>query len=404
MRVLFIHCRYKEAGGEDSVVEEEMKLLRDHNIAVSLLEFSNDGGTFGKLLQLPFNWKAYNRVKKAIAMYNPDVVHVHNLHFAGSASILVALNRSHIPYVMTLHNYRLLCPSAILYHRNKMFIDSLHEGFPWKAVFAGVYKNSRLLTFWLAISNQVHKWAGTYRQVPRFITLTPFARKLFLESKLGMTSTQVVVKPNFIYSDKPARVKRGNEFLFVGRLTEDKGIRSVLETFSHSGETIIIVGEGPLQAEVAKYSKQYPNIKYYGAISRKMVMELMRGCTALIFPSTWYEGMPMTIIEAFSQGCAVIASRLGAMQEMIVDQENGLHFEPNNATDLAAKLEQWQQLSDVTKQAYRLRARQKFEQLYSPDSNFQQLLTIYRDVMQQLGAENNITCIAAKVSPKNATV
>src|SRR3990170_1599351 len=163
MKVLVIHTRYKMKGGEDSVVFNEMELLRSNGVNVELLQFTNATGTVLKFVQLPFNFDSYRKTRKKVKEFRPDIVHIHNLHFGGSASIISALKKEKVPFVSTLHNYRLLCPSATLFKNGKIFLNSVKSNFPWGAVFDGVYQNSRFLTLWLGISMFLHQAAGTWK-------------------------------------------------------------------------------------------------------------------------------------------------------------------------------------------------------------------------------------------------
>lgn len=381
MKVLVIHTSYQYKGGEDTVVAEEIKLLQSAGVTVQLLEFNNHQNALWKLLTLPFNIQSYLKTKKTIAAFQPDIVHIHNLHFGGSPAVIYAIKRSKIPFVITLHNYRLLCPSGILFHNGKLFLDSLHQNFPWKAVQLGVYKNSKLITFWLGLSMYLHQKLGTWKNCNRFILLSEHARKLFLNSKLELTSNQLVVKPNFCSIPILQERKAGDYFLYVGRLSEEKGIMLLLSVFSSCGYQIKIAGDGPLKEEVINYSSMYPNIEFLGSLNKAEVFDLMQNCTALIFPSIWYEGMPLTIIEAFACGTPVISSKLGAMEAMIIVGYNGLHFESQNKNDFIKVLYTWYQLNEEQKQVYRINARKTYNANYTPELNLNQLLSIYNQII-----------------------
>ncbi|RYY05996.1 MAG: glycosyltransferase, partial [Sphingobacteriaceae bacterium] len=317
MKILVIHTSYKYRGGEDTVVAEEIKLLLQAGIQVELLEFNNDESSLIKLLQLPFNIQSYYTTKNKIASYKPDLVHIHNLHFGGSPSVIYAIKRSKVPFVITLHNFRLLCPSGILFYNGKLFLDSLKHSFPWKAVNLGVYKNSKLITFWLGLSMYIHQNLGTWKTCNKYIVLNEHARKLFLNSKLQLTEKQLIIKPNFSSVPTMQVQKREDHFLYVGRLSEEKGIMLLLSAFSAGTYKLKIAGDGPLKEDVISYASKYPNIEFLGSVNQAAILTLMQQCTALVFPSLWFEGMPLTIIEAFACGTPIIASKLGAMETMI---------------------------------------------------------------------------------------
>ncbi len=385
MKVLIIHTTYKYKGGEDTVVAEEMKLLKASGIDVQLLEFSNDGFTFLKVLQMPFNIASYFKTRKKLQAFKADVVHIHNFHFAASPSVIYAVKSKGVPLVFTLHNYRLLCPSATLFYNDKLFLESLKQKFPWKAISFGVYKNSKLLTLWLSVSMHLHKRIGTWQIASRFIVLTPHAEKVFLESDLKLPHDCITVKPNFSFAPRLTRNPATDYFLYVGRLSEEKGIMLLLKTFSASVHKIKIAGTGPLRDVVADYSVRFPNIEFMGAVNKDTVFTLLSNASALIFPSVWYEGMPLTIIEAFACGLPVIASRIGAMEYMISDCNNGLHFDAGNENDLLAKLDRWQSLSFDKKEVYRSRAWDTYTRYYSPQNNLRELVDVYKSVLRNVG-------------------
>ncbi len=381
MKVLVIHTIYQYKGGEDTVVAEEIKLLQSKGVEVMLLEFNNHKYAFLKLLELPFNFQSYFKTRRTIAAFQPDIVHIHNLHIGGSASVVYAIKRSKIPFVITLHNYRLLCPSGILFHQGKPFLDSINKKFSWKAVRLGVYKDSKLITFWLSLSMYIHNVLGTWKLINRYIVLSEHAKKLFLNSTLGLSGNQFVVKPNFCSVPELKEQQAENHFLYVGRLSEEKGVMLLLAVFSSCPYKIKIAGDGPLKEEVQSYSSKHLNIEFLGTVNKTQVFTLLQSCTALVFPSIWFEGMPLTIIEAFACGTPVISSKIGAMETMIVSGYNGLHFKVQSEEDLRKKLDEWNNLNQAQKKGYRLNASKTYQDYYTPQKNVNQLLGIYKQVI-----------------------
>lgn len=383
MKVLIIHCAYQFSGGEDTVVTEEKNLLQSNGIEVEMLKFSNEGNSLLKMLLNPFNIFSYAGTLKKIKSFQPDLVHIHNLHFAASASVIYAIRKSNIPFVTTLHNYRLLCPSGILFHKGKPFLDSVHRVFPIKAVMRGVYKNSRLITGWLGFSMAIHQLAGTWKKCNRYIVLSKYAKDVFQYSKLKLREGQVSVKPNFAAVTRPLAYVRPGPFLYIGRLSEEKGINLLLSTFSSNGQPLNIAGEGPLKNRVIDFAKAFHNIRFIGSLTREEVVTQLQLCTALVFPSIWYEGMPMTIIEAFGCGTPVIASRLGVMQDMVEENYNGLLFEPGDQFSFSAAIAQWNNLEEKEKLNYREQSRATYEAHYTPRKNAKLLLEIYESVLEE---------------------
>ena len=392
MRILIIHNHYQDPGGEDTVVAQEQQLL-DQTENVALLTFRNRKGWRGawQTLWSPWNSWAGRRVKRAINTFQPDIIHIHNLHYAiGPIAIRIAKKRG-VPVVMTLHNYRLICPSATLFYQGKLFTDSLHARFPWRAIRLGVHSHSRFKTFWLAWTTWFHKKLGTWQQVDRYITLTDFARQLFINSSLGIPAEKYVTKPNFVtlgkasdLSDSPesSNPERTASFLFIGRLTEEKGIHILLEAFTGTDLRLQLVGDGPLRNDVVAAAQTSPNITYLGALDRTAITPLLSSCSALIFPSIWYEGMPMTLLEAFATGTPVIASKLGAMPSMIQDGQNGWLFTPGDAPMLRKKLRQWLKTDLAYRQSVGAGAQRSYNQLYTAQRNGTQLTAIYRSALE----------------------
>jgi glycosyltransferase involved in cell wall biosynthesis len=381
MKVLFIHCRYKQAGGEDGVVTAEVELLKSKGIDVELLSFSNEGSTVLKLLQLPFNIGSYFRTKRFLKSFKPDVVHIHNVHFAASPSVLYAIKSQGIPIALTLHNFRLLCPSGTLFHDGKIYLKSLHSQFPWEAIKDGVYNHSKLLTFWLGFSTWFNRKIGTWDLFDRYIFLTGHARSIFEKSSMPLDPKKIVIKPNFVPDPGPGTEARNKNFLFVGRLSEEKGIHVLLEAFKNSRHTIKIIGGGPMKDKVEAAAKDHPNIVYLGFQQKNFITNELKKCTALIFSSVWYENLPLTIIEAFSTATPVIASNIGAPSILIQNEYNGLHFKESDAQDLGRKLDEWDSLSEEERARYRKHARDTYELYYNPEKNFNQLMAIYQSMI-----------------------
>ena len=382
MKVLLIHTSYKFKGGEDDVVFNELELLRLNGVTADLFQFSNKKNTFFKFLQLPFNVSSYIKTRKKLRSFKPDIVHVHNLHFGGSPAVIAALKKEKVPFVLTLHNYRLLCPSATLFNKGEIFLHSVKKQFSWKAIYEGVFHQSKLLTFWVSVSIKFHHWMGTWDAGSRYIVLSKHSDSIFRNSILKLASDRIIIKPNFCYAPKLSVFRQGNYYLYVGRLTEEKGIMLLLNTFASLKLPLKIVGSGPLEEEVEAWCLRFSNIEYQGFRKREDVLNLLMDCNALVFPSLCFETFGMVIIEAFSTGTTVIASRRGSMLNTITDKFNGLHFEPGNKADLIEKINTWEYLKEEEKEVYRKNARLTYEQ-YSPEKNAKQLISIYTAVLEE---------------------
>ncbi len=357
----------------------EHSMLRDTE-EVDTLTFQNHSGLRGGLqfaLSI-YNIFAGRRIRRKIRSFKPDVIHLHNWHFSvGPIAIRIARQQG-IPLFMTVHNYRLLCPSATLLSNGELFMDSVTASFPWKAVRKGIYRNSIPETFWLSFIIWFHKKIGTWKMVSKYIVLTDFAKDLFQNSSFGIPAAKFVAKPNFLPSKSLIRSKRETHFLFIGRLSEEKGIRTLLAAFENLAYELRIAGDGPLANEVLQACKKNANITFLGNLDKEGVERAMQNCTALVFPSIWYEGMPMTLLEAFASGTPVIGSRLGAIASLVKDGCNGLHFGAGNREELMDKLKTWQELGAKEQERYRNNAYDTYSTYYTPEKNKKLLLDIYK--------------------------
>ena len=388
MNILIIHNKYKISGGEESVVLNEEHLLKNHGQRVKIVYFNNAeiSGVFQKIkvaTGILYCNTSKKSLKTEIKNFSPDVIHVHNIFPKISPSIFFLANKLNIPIVQTIHNYRMICPSATLLFNGRVFEKSLDQSFAWSAIKHKVYRNSYLQTFILAFHNFFHNLIDTWKsKVSGFIFLTDFAKRKFIDSKLLLDENKLFIKPNFV-EDKGFNYEREKHFLFVGRLSEEKGIDVLLESFSNTEHIIRIIGTGPIESRVVKAAFVNPNIVYLGKQPSKRVIEEMKVCRALIFPSVRYEGMPMTILEAYSTGCPVIASNLGAMADLIVDGYNGLHFKVGDRLDLLEKL-------DGLTDKMSLNARKSYLEQFTPEQNYKVLMSIYKRVIDEKIADNKI--------------
>lgn len=385
MKILLIHTHYQLHGGEDAVVKQEIELLKHHH-TVEVLWFQNQAGLKGALQFLCSIWNigSATTVRKKIQEFKPDVVHVHNWHFAMGPLVFREISRLGIPIVHTVHNYRLLCPSAILLYNGQLFTDSLNQAFPWKAILNKVYRSSIAQTFWLSFVVWFHKRIGTWKKIDSYVCLTPFAVDLFQQSNFGIPKNQFTVKPNFTAISKELQtVDREKHFLFIGRLSEEKGLTVLLDAFKDSLFVLKIAGDGPLKKLVLNTTRQSSNIIYLGNLTNEKVTEELQKTQALIFPSVWYEGMPMTILEAFSTATPVIASNLGAMTSLISNKSNGFHFEPGNMNNLKEIVTKFDALSMSEKKLMGFTAFQNYKDIYSPELQLGYFDAIYSKVLKK---------------------
>ena len=386
MKIIMIHNTYQYQGGEDAVFKAESDLLLQEGHSVEQLVFDNKlirsaVDKFILAIKGIYNAKSARELEKLIVRFSPDIIHVHNFFPLASPSIFFIAKRYNIPTVVTLHNFRLVCPSATLYYRGKIYEENIHSLVPWHAIVKGVYRNSKLQTAGLALITSFHNVLGTWKnKVDKFIVLTEFAKRKFNDSVLRVDENQFEVKSNFVedygYGDRT----REDFFLIVGRLSEEKGIDVALKAFKFVNFRLLIIGDGPLKNDIINAAKSNPKIEYLGFQKKAAIVGYLKRCRALLFPSVCYEGFSMTILEAFSTGTPVIASNLGSMAEIVRDGENGLHFSPGDAENLATKIAL---LHDDLELAKRLsmNARKTYLGNYTPKLNYRKLIDIYSQLI-----------------------
>jgi len=381
MKVLFIHSRYLVAGGEEVVLKLESELLKcEHEVEV--LEFVNKYGFPGFFQFLISIWNPFAgyKLRKTIKRFKPDIIHIHNWHFACGPIVIRQAKYLNVPIVMTLHNFRLLCPSATLLKNGEIFTQSLKVEFPWYAIRKKVYRNSYFQTFWLSFIVWFHNKIGTWEMVEKYIVPSPHIIELFKQSVFKFPLERFIVKPNFVFPGNYSGVSRGKYFLYVGRLSVEKGLNVLLEAFGKINSELVIVGAGPLQAEVELAATKNSNIHFKGELQRADVFKLLQECTALIFPSIWYETFGLVIIEAFSVKTPVIASKIGASATLVESGYNGLHIRPGSAANLIEKLEEWIMLTEEEKRIKGENAEHTFKANFSPEQNAKLLTGIYLSV------------------------
>ena len=333
MKVLIVHNRYQQRGGEDAVVDAETRLLAANGIDVERLDADNDAieGLVPKIQvsasQFGIPTTALSEFCGVISSFQPDVVHVHNWFPTLSPSIFNICRRANVPVVHTLHNYRLLCAGATMFRDGHVCEDCVGTTLRLPGIVHSCYRNSFAGTA-VATAGMLTHWSiGTWRRsVDRFIALSQFARHKLIDG--GLPSNKIVVKPNFIDPDPGIGSGCGQYLLYAGRLTEEKGLRVLLECWMHGPDLPLlkIAGGGPLQDEVRQAAATLKNVEWLGCRSSEEVLDLMRNATALLCPSQWYEGMPRVVIESLAVGTPVIASCIGCYPEMIVDGDSGALF------------------------------------------------------------------------------
>lgn len=379
LRILVIHNRYQVRGGEDSVVAQEVDSLRRSGQRVETLFFDNAGIRTGwnrlrTAYEATYAQRAIATVVDAVRAFRPDVVHAHNIFPQISPGVHQAIRAEGVATVQTLHNFRVTCANGILMREGRPCEDCI-DGSPYQAVRHACYRGSRLGSLAVARMIDVHRRSGTWtHDVDRFIALTPFARTRFLAA--GLPGHRVRIKPNGLADPGFDMEAPRSGVLFVGRLVPEKGVATLAEAARACRIPITLIGEGPLEGRL----RDTPGVTLLGPQPPATVQAMMARAEALVVPSQWYEGMPMVIAEAFSLGTPVVASRIGALADLIVDGSTGLHVEPSDPVSLARALNQIADAPVATREMGRA-ARRVYEQEWTADVVTARALLIYREAI-----------------------
>ena len=385
MKILLVHNRYQQIGGEDSVFQADVELIKDAGHQVILYERDNaeiKGYSATQRITLFKNttWSTESQkdVYQILRKEQPQVVHFHNTFPLISPSAYYACKEAGVGVVQTLHNYRLLCPNSMFFRDGRICEDCLGKLPPWPGVLHACYRGSRVQTAAVATMIASHHLLKTWHdQVHVFIALSHFAREKFIQG--GLPADKITVRPNFIYPDPGPKEEEGTFALFVGRLSREKGVSTLLKAWQRLEDIRLnIVGDGPLYGEVQRFvtENKMRHVKVIGHLDRQSIQALYKQARFLIVPSECYENFPMVIVEAFACGLPVITTRLGAMQEIVKNEITGLHFDLSSAEDLAVKIA-W--LWSRPEESYRmgLEARKEYEMKYTAQSSYQKLQEIY---------------------------
>ena len=373
MRICQIHNEYLYKGGEDNVVQAEKKLLEKngHNVfqivRKNYEEIRSIKDKFETLNNLAYSKKSLKILDNYFLQNQlPDIVHIHNIFPLWTYSIFEYFKLKKIPMVMTLHNFRLLWENVGLFNNkdNKKY---------------GLFKNSLIKTF--ILQKIIDRQKKLLFNVDKFIALNEFAKKQFIS--VGLPSHKIEIKQNFLENDKDnqtelneRKINNKIKFISTSRLSDEKGVNILFETWKNFDYELALFGEGPLL-----YKSLNKNIKFFGNQNFEVIKYHMNESFALILPSKLYEGgLPLSIIEAFKNDTLVIASNLGSMKSEIKHEINGLLFNPNDSKSLQERINWAVQNKDLCKKIV-INAKNDFLLKYTEDKNYNLLIAIYKKLI-----------------------
>ncbi len=379
LRILQVHNFYQQAGGEDVVFRTEGKLLRDAGQVVDAYVASNDdiGSRWQKMqaaVSITWSRKHYTALRHKIRDFRPDVVHVHNFFPLITPAVFDAAKDEGVWVVLTLHNYRLTCAGATLFRQGGICEKCIH-GSPYHAVRYGCYRGSRFASLAVARMIDNHRWAGTWHtKVDRFIALTHFQRNKMIDA--GLPAAKIVVKPNTMDDPLPPGASVDGPrhgALYVGRLSPEKGVELLVDAWREIDYPLTVVGGGPLETTLQAYAPA--KVRFLGQQPPEQVSKLMLAAKFLIMPSIWYEGFPMTLLEALACGLPVVVSDVGSLGELAAAGAFGWTFKSGDRNDFIVTVHR--ALASPTSSAAERALRQHFLDHYSPGNALELLLACY---------------------------
>lgn len=373
MKILQIHNTYKYYGGEDTVVDQEASLLKSNGHKIIQIKRNNIDeikSFFDKIntfYNLGYSKKSINILQQKIHnIKSIDIAHIHNLFPLWTFSILKYLKDKKIPIIITLHNYRLILNKLSFFESKKKY-----QNF-------GYFQNSKIKTFFT--SRYFNKNKKLLDNVNFFIVFNNFMKKKFVE--FGFPSKKIIIKPNFLIhkSFKSLKIEKKHNAVFASRVSHEKGILTLIKSWKKFDINLKldIYGSGPLKDFIIKNTND--RINYHGQVQQEKIQEKIHNSKFLIFPSEWFECMPMTVIEAFQAKTLVLASKIGSLNSIIKNGYNGILFNPNDPADIVSKID-WvfknpKKCNQITLNAYN-----EYLKFYSEKKNYKHLIGIYNKII-----------------------
>lgn len=389
MNVVVCHNYFRQRGGEDRVFEDEVALLRKGGHEVTEFVRKNrdltTGGVVTAALQSPWNRAAYRDLLDTIERSNADVVHIHNTLPQLSPAVFHAARRGGAAIVHTLHNYRWACPKGIFFRDGRPCEECMGKTVPWPAVQHACYRDSRAGSAVVASTLALHNVLGTPQMADAYVAAGPFIKEKMTAA--GLPGDRIHLKPNFLDPDPGVGTGTGDYAMYLGRLSPEKRIDTLLEAWELLPRPIPlkISGDGPLRPQVEAAAARMPHIEYVGFAPREDVERLLGDARMLVFTSGTYEAQPLTILESFARGTPVVAGRIGAMADLVQPGVTGWLFEPGDAAGLAAVVAGAFE-DEGTLHAMRASVRRVFEDTYTIEGNLERLIEIYEAALERRDA------------------
>ena len=404
--VLLVNAFHRDTTGADRYTRDLAKLLAEHGHRVAPFSarhaINDDAGEWARFFpegadtapdarpglarrvrdagKFFYHFEARRRAREIADTFRPDLVHAQNLFHHLSPSVLGALRATGVPIVMTLHDYKLVCPNYTLYTQGHPCTACFGGRF-WHAVARRCVRDSALFSAVCATENALHWNLGLYeRKVDLWIAPSRFLVRRFIE--FGYPERKFRVVPNFTELPAPSEEGEGDYVLFAGRLVAVKGASVLLDAWKRTRARrslrLLVVGDGPTRAECERIAADggLREVEFLGQVDRDAVARLMARAVLVIIPSLWYEVFPLVALEAQAAGRPVIASSIGGLPEAIEHEQTGLLVPAGSAPALGAAIDE---LVDSPSRRRRMgdAGRQRVATEFSPQRHYERLREIY---------------------------
>ena len=386
-RILILHNRYKHPGGEDIAVSREVALLRTrgHHVRVVIVD-NYEGGKSAPLEILQslaksnWSWSSYEKIHALCKSWAPDIVHLHNYWFQLTPSAFNAVRDAGCPLVVTLHNFRPLCPAGVMTRNGRPCEECLGKT-PWRGIAYRCYHDSVVASSAVARMSLSAKRRGLWQcGVDLYLTPSQWAREIYIRG--GFPENRLAIHPHYLDVHPTDTIETGvQSIVCVGRLSEDKGIYVLMDAWkqlrNRKSVELVLVGGGPLfeslrgDRDLHRY-----DIRMVGHKDATQTSEFIARSIGLVQPSLCYETFGLSILEAFSHGKPAVASRIGALPELVRDCETGILVTPGDCQNLSNALQRFIDSPQFTSKLG-TQARQLCKQEYTSGDAHNRLIKLY---------------------------
>ena len=403
MRILLVNKFHYLKGGSETYYFNLKELLEEHGheviefsmkdsrnlpsnyseYFVDNVEYNKKNSSYNKIklaIKLVYSFEARRKMEKLIIDYKPNIAHLNIFQHQLSPSILGILKKYNIPIVYTAHDFKMICPNYKMMLPSGEICEDCKGGRYYNCLKNKCVKNSSMNSFVDMIEAYTHKILKSYDRIDKIITPSNFYKKKFIE--FGTSSDKIAYIPNFLDGDKYIiRDSCKDYFIYFGRLSDEKGIKTLIRAMKDVKGKLKVVGTGPMEKELKEYTKEQSldgKIEYLGYKTGDELKRIIQDSRFIVVPSKWYENAPYSILEAMAMGKPVLGSNMGGIPELVRNNETGLIFQTNDYKELTDKINLLLNNENLIK-LYGRNARNIFDNMYNKETHYESILHIYEE-------------------------